>query len=278
MKNGFENSFDPRRRDWSFNVDRHSPETLPNLFCSSTEVTKVDNERQMPQIRKPSRISQPLNNNVTAKVFEREIEGESTLSKVDQTKPSDSSVDGSNDGGKEKRRETVEGKPSKSAKAGDAGSVETAAKSDVPSIVIGSKYANARLDEVKSLKSSDCSAVGGGTNYPVKDKKVTFAENSAGKQSESATGFRKSYHGSKSEKSISYYPGFKSGKKGILPLPQQPELFVPAVGEIAVIDLVPDDPISACLPCLEANGTYICTPCNPRCFIIQKVRSAVTFI
>lgn len=226
----------------------------------------------MPQIRKPSRISQPLNSNVSTKV-DREIEAESTLSKVDRTKQSDLSVDGSNDGGKEKRRETVEEKPSKSGKAYDAGSVETAARSEVPSIVIGNKYAEARVDELKSLKSSESSAVGSGTNYAVKDKKVTFAENSAGKQLESATGFRKSYHGSKSEKSISYYPGFKSGKKGILPLPQQPELFCPAVGEIAVIDLVPDDPISACLPCLEANGTYICTPCNPRCFIIQKVRS-----
>lgn len=50
-----------------------------------------------------------------------------------------------------------------------------------------------------------------------------------------------------------------------------PELIVPTVPDISLAELVPEDPISACLPCLEANGTYICTPCNPRCYIIQKV-------
>lgn len=50
-----------------------------------------------------------------------------------------------------------------------------------------------------------------------------------------------------------------------------PDLIVPTVPDISLAELVPEDPISACLPCLEANGTYICTPCNPRCYIIQKV-------
>lgn len=53
-----------------------------------------------------------------------------------------------------------------------------------------------------------------------------------------------------------------------LVLPPVPPLQVP---DISLAELVPEDPISACLPCLEANGTYICTPCNPRCYIIQKV-------
>lgn len=50
-----------------------------------------------------------------------------------------------------------------------------------------------------------------------------------------------------------------------------PAAITSPVPDVSLAELIPEDPIAACLPCLEANGTYICTPCNPRCYIIQKV-------
>lgn len=40
-------------------------------------------------------------------------------------------------------------------------------------------------------------------------------------------------------------------------------------GKCAPSSSTASDPLTACL---DANGTYICTAFNPRCYIIQKVR------
>lgn len=40
----------------------------------------------------------------------------------------------------------------------------------------------------------------------------------------------------------------------------------------AVAPPIPSDPLTSCL---DANGTYICTAFNPRCYIIQKVRRTI---
>ncbi|EEB19664.1 hypothetical protein Phum_PHUM582390 [Pediculus humanus corporis] len=104
-------------------------------------------------------------------------------------------------------------------------------------------------------------------HHPQKDKKVKFAES----PSKSGDVVRKHQYGHNKSEKYKYYSHYKPETKNFH-ISHTPDLYGPQVGEIAVVtDLVPDDPISACLPCLEANGTYICTPCNPRCFIIQKV-------
>lgn len=247
----------------------------------------------MPHIRKPNKVNSQSSNIEGTKVADGDIK-----SKVDQSKRSilspDESESSKRDESASEKCDTVDpglksvsdNKKEKSDKAPYVASVVSSGEvpkkksegcaKNVPKLV--TDKVSVSKSEVKcsrnSVESSTTLFVTSVENYPVKDKKVKFAEGSLTKHSDSGSGYRKPYHGSKSDKQkSSFYPNFKTENKNILPLPQPAELFVPQVGEIAVItDLVPDDPISACLPCLEANGTYICTPCNPRCFIIQKVR------
>lgn len=232
---------------------------------------QVSTERQMPHIRKPSRIS-TSNQNEKTKVAEGEVKPkvEKSKPKVDQGKHA-ISIDGSNQGGSAKRedsaaekREACDLKSACDKKTVLSKLSESASKKPEAATESDAKQKGAKNEKNESTTLFVTSV----ENFP-KDKKVKFAETS--KHGDSAGSLRKNF--SKWDKHKSFYPSFKSDSKSILPLPQPPELFVPQVGEIAVLtDLVPDDPISACLPCLEANGTYICTPCNPRCFIIQKVR------
>lgn len=271
----------------------------------------------MPHIRKPSKVNSQTNNNETAKVVDSEIKSkvDKTISKVDQSKRSILSFDGSNEEGNPKRDESIPEvsvtgcKKCDSSSSNDIGLKPVSDKKLKEKSISG--YSGSKAGEVPTKKFEGCVKnvpklvtpdketvkssndgklsrnpvesttlfVTSVENYPAaKDKKVKFAEGSKHSDN-SSSGFRKSFHGSKSDKQKPFYPNFKTDNKNILPLPQPPEIFVPQVGEIAVItDLVPDDPISACLPCLEANGTYICTPCNPRCFIIQKVSFNLIFV
>ncbi|KAK6629376.1 hypothetical protein RUM43_003193 [Polyplax serrata] len=253
----------------------------------------------MPHIRKPNETRSPLSDRGNVRVIDCS-KVEKTISKVDQpNKHGIIKFDGLTDGGIGNGNESNNGSVSvdgqdaeedslKQAYAGKRGIGEKGGKSSDGTVkkidgCAKSKSNSKAVKEtgngrttrnsVENYKNSENTIlfVTSVDHFSGKDKKVKFVEG-PGSSSRGSDNFRKSSHPYKSDK-YRYYPSYKPDTKSLLPLPQPPELFVPQLGEIAVVtDLVPDDPISACLPCLEANGTYICTPCNPRCFIIQKVR------
>lgn len=247
------------------------------------------NDSQMPHIRKPSKIISLLNANDNGILKENNIapKVENIITKVDQINTHEAiHLDGSNEEGNRndanvvsisdnKKVEGNDVKQTNDKKLGEKNTkgnegaikkIETVNKAG--SDDTGKETGNGKnfRNSVETVKNSENVFLTNVSNFSGKDKKVKFADGCTSKPET----FRKSSYQNKQDKQKLY--SYKSEPKTTFSVPHLPEYFVPQVGEIAVLtDLVPDDPISACLPCLEANGTYICTPCNPRCFIIQKV-------